>query len=236
MVLQGLLLDSFRFFRNHLFSILIIIVPVVFPIELFRAQYAETLAGQEANLASELPVLMLGLFAYPVYAGGVIFFIASVITGNRLKARACWLLGLKYWAPFLLLSILLGVFTGLGFILFLVPGVIALVRFSFAEFDLLLKGQSPPDALRRSWDETRPYFWLILGGYAIIFAAFYVPYFGLIFVLDDLQVDLGIFEVVLDTLYAVLSVLFTIFRYRVYDIVNERRNLGLRPEPYDDPT
>lgn len=234
MVLQGLLLDTFRFFRNHLFSILVIIVPVVFPIELFRAQYAETLAGQETNLASELPVLMLGLFAYPIYAGGIIFFIASVITGNRLNARACWMLGLKYWAPFLLLSILLGIFTGLGFILFIVPGVIALVRFAFAEFDLLLKGLSPPDAMRRSWYETRQYFWLLLGGYAVIFAAFYVPYFGLIFVLDDLQVDLGIFEVLLDTLYAVLSVLFTIFRYRVYDLVNERRSLGLRPEPYEE--
>ena len=236
MVLQGLLLDSFRFFRNHLFSILLIIVPVVFPIELFRAYYAESLLGQEANLTSELPLLLLGLVAYPIYAGGIIFFIASEISGTRLNARSCWLLGLKYWWPFLLLSLLLGLATGLGFLLFLVPGIIALVRFTFAEFDLLLKGQNPPDALRRSWDETRPYFWLILGGYLVIFAAFYVPYFGLIFVLEDLKVDLGIFEVLLDTLYAVLSVLFTIFRFRVYDVVNERRNLGLRPEMYDDPT
>ena len=89
-------------------------------------------------------------------------------------------------------------------------------------------------ALRLSWDATRPYFWLILGGYLVIFAAFYVPYFGLIFVLEDLKVELGIFEVLLDTLYAVLSVLFTIFRFRVYDLLNERRDLGLRPEPYED--
>ncbi len=235
MVLQGLLLDSFRFFRNHLFSILLIIVPVVFPIELFRTRYAESLVGQESNLSADLPMLALGLLAYPIYAGGVIFFIASVISGNRLKVRSCWLLGLKYWGPFLLLSLLLGAVTGLGFILFLVPGVIALVRFSFAEFELLLKGQSPPDALRKSWEATRPYFWLILGGYLIIFAAVYVPYFGLIFVLEDLKVELGIFEVLLDTLYAVLSVLFTVFRFRVYEFVKERQNLGLRPEPYDDP-
>ena len=112
------------------------------------------------------------------------------------------------------------------------------VSFYNASDDSLIgtDSHSPPDALRRSWEETRPYFWLLLGGYTVIFAAFYVPYFGLIFVLDDLQVDLGIFEVLLDTLYAVLSVLLTIFRYRVYDLVNERRNLGLQPEPYDDPT
>ena len=163
MVLQALLLDSFRFFRNHLFSILLIIVPVVFPIELFRDYYAESLVGQEANLTSEFPVLLLGLLVYPIYAGGIIFFIASVVSGNRLNVRSCWLLGLKYWGPFLLLSLLLGLVTGIGFVLFLVPGVIVLVRFSFAEFDLLLKGQSPVDALRLSWDATRPYFWLILG-------------------------------------------------------------------------
>ena len=235
MTLQALLLDSFRFFRNHILSILLIIVPVVFPIEMFRDHYAASLGGQEANLSSEFPVLLMGLLAYPIYAGGVIFFMASVISGNRLKVRSCWLLGLKYWGPFLLLSLLLGMVTGLGFVLFIVPGVIALVRFSFAEFDLLLKGQSPLDALRRSWDTTRPHFWLILSGYLIIFAAFYVPYFGLIFVLEDLEVELGIFEILLDSLYAVLSVLFTIFRFRVYDLLNERRNLGLRPEePYVD--
>ena len=179
-------------------------------------------------------MLLIGLLAYPIYAGGIIFFIASVISGNRLNARSCWLLGLKYWGPFLLLSLLLGMVTGLGFVLFMVPGVIALVRFSFAEFDLLLKGKSPVDALRLSWEATRPHFWLILAGYLVIFAAFYVTYFGLIFVLEDLKVELGIFEVLLDTLYAVLSVLFTIFRYRVYDLVHQPSSLGLRPEPHED--
>ena len=134
-----------------------------------------------------------------------------------------------------MLSLLLGVVTGLGFVLFMVPGVIALVRFSFAEFDLLLKGKNPVDALRLSWDATRPHFWVILGGYLVsLSAAFYVPYFGLIFILEDLKVELGFFEVLLDALYAVLTVLFAIFRYRVYDLVNERRDLGLRPEPHED--
>lgn len=234
MVLQGLLLDSFRFFRKHLLSILLIIVPVVFPVEFFRASYAESLAGAEKSLLTQWPPLLLGLLVYPIHAGGVIFFIASEVSGTRLNARTCWLLGLRFWWPFLLLSLLLGIATAMGFVLFIVPGVIALGRLSFAEFDLLLNNTSPPDALRHSWDETIPYFWLILGGYLVIFAAFFVPYFGLVFVLEDLSADLGIFEVILDTLYAVLSSLFTIFRFRVYFLANERRNLGLRPEMHDD--
>ena len=234
MVLQGLLLDSFRFFRNHLLSILLIIVPVVFPIELFRASYAETLAGAEETFLTQWPSLLLGLLVYPIHTGGVIFFIASEVSGTRLNARSCWLLGLRFWWPFLLLSLLLGIATALGFLLFIVPGVIALGRLSFAEFDLLLNNNSPPDALRHSWDETRPYFWLILGGYLVIFAAFFVPYFALVFVLEDLSFDLGIYEVILDTLYAVLITLFTIFRFRVYFLANEQRNLGLRPDPYNE--
>jgi hypothetical protein len=226
MLLQGLLADSFRFFRNHLVSILAIVVPVVFPIELFRAGLAASLAGAEESILSQWLPLLIGLLAYPIYAAGVIFFIASVISEKRLTVGSCWLLGLRFWSPFLVLSLLLGIATGLGLLLFLVPGVIALARFSFAEFDLLLKGKSPPDALRRSWDETRPYFWLILGGYLVIFAAFYVPYFGLVYILDDLKVELGIFKVALDTLYAVLNVLFSIFRFRVYDLAGERRTVG----------
>jgi hypothetical protein len=118
--------------------------------------------------------------------------------------------------------------------LFLVPGLIALGRFAFADFDLLLNKHNPADAMRTSWEATRPYFWLILSGYLVIFAAVIAPYFFLVFVLEDLIKDLGIFEVVLDTLYAVLSTLLTIFRFRVYDLAKQRRNLGLRPTDDDE--
>ena len=236
MFLQGLLADSFRFFRNHLVSIVLIIVPVVLPVELFRARYAESLLGSESTFISELPLLLLGLMAYPIYTAGVILFIASEVSGTRLKTRDCWLLGLRFWWTFLLLAMMMGVVTTVGFLLFLVPGLIALARFSFAEFNLLLNGRSPPDAMRLSWDETRPYFWPILGGHLIIFAAVYLPYFALVFVLKDLEVDLGIFHVVLDSLYVVLGSLFTIFRFRVYHLVHERLDLGLRPAADQDPT
>ena len=132
------------------------------------------------------------------------------------------------------LAIFVGGATALGFVLFLFPGLIALGRFAFADFDLLLNKHSPADSVRYSWEATRPYFWLILGGYAVIFAAFYVPYFFLVLVLEDLAKDLGVFEIALDTFYAVLSALITIYRFRVYDLANQRRSLGLRPEPVDE--
>jgi hypothetical protein len=234
MSLQTLLTDSFKFFWNRLFSILLIIVPVVFPIELFRVRYAESFLGPESDFSSQLTTLLLGFAAYPIHAAGVIFFIASVLSGDKLTIRDCWLLGLRFWGPFLLLSLLLGGATALGFMLFLVPGLIVLGRFAFADFDLLLNKHNPADAMRYSWEATRPYFWLILSGYLVIFAAVMAPYFFLVFVLQDLVQDLGIFEVVLDTLYAVLSTLLTIFRFRVYDLANERRNLGLRPTDDDE--
>jgi len=229
MNLQTLLTDSFKFFWNRFISIVLIVVPVVFPIELFRVRYAESFLGPEADFSSQLPTLLLGLAAYPIHTAGVIFFIASVISGNKLDIKDCWLLGLRFWGPFLLLSLLLGAATTLGFMLLLVPGLIALGRFAFADFDLLLNKHSPVDAMRHSWEATRAYFWLILNGYLVIFAAVIAPYFFLVYVLEDLVKDLGIFEVVLDTLYPVLSALLTIFRFRVYDLANERRSLGLRP-------
>ena len=229
MSLQTLLTDSFKFFRNRLFSIVLIVVPVVFPIELFRLRYAESLLGPETDFSSQWPMLLLGLAAYPIHTAGVIFFIASVISGDRLGIKDCWLLGLRFWGPFLMLSLLLGAATTLGFMLFLVPGLIALGRFAFADFDLLLNRHNPVDAMRCSWEATRVYFWLILSGYLVIFAAVIAPYLFLVYVLEDLVKDLGIFEVVLDSLYPVLSTLLTIFRFRVYDLATEKRDLGLRP-------
>jgi hypothetical protein len=236
MSLQTLLTDSFKFFRSRFISIVLIIVPVVFPVELFRVRYAESFLGPEADLSSQLPTLLVGLAAYPIYTAGIIFFIASVISGDKLNVRDCWLLALRFWGPFLLLSLLLGAATALGFMLFLVPGLIVLGRFAFADFDLLLNKHHPADAMRYSWEATRPHFWLILSGYLVIFAAVLAPYFFLVYVLEDLLKDLGVFRVVLDTLYPVLGALLTIFRFRVYDLANERRNLGLRPTHDDETT
>jgi len=229
MSLQTLLTDSFKFFRNRFVSILLIIVPVVLPIELIRVRYAGSLKGSEADFSSELPMLLLGLAAYPIHTAGLIFFIASVISGDKLGVRDCWLLGIRFWGPFLVLSLLQGAATAFGLMLFLVPGLIAIGRFAFADFDLLLNKHNPVDAMRTSWEATRVYFWLILSGYLIIFAAVIAPYFFFVHVLEDLVKDLGIFEVVLDTLYPVLNALLTVFRFRVYDLANQRRDLGLRP-------
>jgi len=229
MSLQTLLTDSFKFFRNRFLSILLIIVPVVLPIELIRVRYTESFLGPEADFSSQVPMLLLGLAAYPIHTAGVIFFIASVISGHRLGVKDCWLLGLRFWGPFLVLSLLLGAATTLGFMMFLIPGLIALGRFAFSDFDLLLNKHNPVDAMRYSWEATRVYFWLILSGYLVIFAAVIAPYFFFMYVLEDLIKDLGIFKVVLDTLYPVLGTLLTIFRFRVYDLAKERRDLGLRP-------
>ena len=234
MGLQTLLTDTFRFFRNHFLFIVMIVVPVVLPVELFRVHYETSFAGTEPDLASQWLPLMLGLLAYPIHAAGIIFYIASVVSGERLGVRACWMLGLRFWGPFLLLSLLLGGAAALGFVLFLFPGLIALGRFAFADFDLLLNKRSPADSVRYSWEATGPYFWLILGGYLVIFAAFYVPYFFLVFVLEDLGKDLGVFEIILDMFYTVLGTLITIYRFRVYDLANQRSRLGLRPEPEDE--
>jgi uncharacterized membrane protein len=62
-----------------------------------------------------------------------------------------------------LTNLLLLVCIGVGMVLFIIPGIIAGVRLSFAPLLVVDEGYGPMDAIGESWRRTRGYFWTIFG-------------------------------------------------------------------------
>jgi hypothetical protein len=73
-------------------------------------------------------------------------------------------MGSYYWIAFLNGFIVL-----IGFILFIVPGIIFLIRLSFAQYAFVFENARGLKALKYSQELTRGYWWAILGRVLILF-------------------------------------------------------------------
>jgi len=200
-----------------------IILPLFIPVEILDAFYRYYFVNENSDLSVQLAPTLWGFLVYPVYTGGTIFYIASAVDGKIIDVQTAWRLGAKFWMPFVLLSVLVGLVTMAGFLLLIIPGIILVARYSFAPFELLLNNKSPLDAMRDSMAGTKKYMWTILGGYlflAIIIDSSY-------YLLGAFFRELAIPGNMLNILYSVLGVMYTIFTFRVYHLAKEQGEKGL---------
>ena len=211
------LTDSWSFFKNHTIALSFIILPIVAPITICNAFYQYFFIGEEFIFSEQYIPMAIDFIAYPIYMIAVIFYISSRISGDKHDTTSLWKLGIKYWQPYIILSIFVSLLVLCGFALLIVPGIILLVRYAFSEFELLLNDKKPLDAMKNSWDATKQYQWVILGGYTLITLALYTPYFMISSLVEEFSISYWVLTTVFDLIISVFSVLYTIFSFRVYE-------------------
>ena len=221
-MLNQFLIDTWYFFKNHIVAISMIVLPIVIPVEILSTIYRQNYTGEEFVLAEQLPPMLLGFVVYPIYTAGIVFYLNSVIVGKGMDARSAWLLGVKFWFPYVLLSIMMGVAIILGVFFFILPGIFLAIRFAFSEFDLLLNRTSPADAMKNSWSLTKDYMWVILGGYAIITLILFVPYYLVTKLFDAPNTYSPVLDTTANIIYSVLEVSYMIFAFRIYDYARQQ--------------
>ncbi len=228
-MLNKSLMDTWSFFKIHVIAISLIILPIVVPIETLTAFYQYFLASEEFVLSERLIPMIIGFVAYPIYAVGVVFYIASVISGETIDAKTSWRLGIKFWVPYVVMSIFIGVVITFGLFLLIIPGIIFAIRYAFSEFELLLNQSKPLDAMKNSWAITKDYIWVILGGYIIITLVLYAPYYLLAWFFDETSVAYWLLVTVLNIIYSVVASLYIIFAFRVYEFAKSQPNQSQNP-------
>lgn len=72
-----------------------------------------------------------------------------------------------FWR-FFFLSLLLSIFIGIGFVLLIVPGIVAIVRLSAAVPALFAEDLAIGEAMNVSWERTRGIFWPLLLAFSIV--------------------------------------------------------------------
>ncbi len=226
-VLKTMLLDGLRLFKSFASGIALIVLPIFIPVELFDAFYTARYIGADPDLAQYLPPMILRFMAHAFYKGALIFYLASLLSGKAIDAKTAWALGIRYWPRLMLLSLLVWITLTAGFVVMIVPGIYLIGRLAFAEFELLLNQRDPLEAMKASWAGTGPYVWLILAGYLIISIGLYGPYYIPAALLNMTESDMGVTMHVINIVYSFLSVIYTLFAFRVYDLSRE----GARVQP-----
>jgi hypothetical protein len=106
--------------------------------------------------------LVFVVVSFWINAGGILA-VSKVVAGEKPSVKKIYADAWKKLWPFSLLLVVLGIAIGLGFLLLIIPGVLFLVWFVFAEFELMLKGSGVKAAMMNSKTLVKGRFWKILG-------------------------------------------------------------------------
>ena len=227
-MLRESLIDSWNFFRIHYMALSAIILPIIIPVEIFTGFYQHAITGKDFVLSNQLIPVVIGLLASPLYSVGVVFYIASIIREEPIDTKTAWMLGIRFWSLYLILNLMTGAMIIAGFMMLILPGLVFVIRFSFSEFDLLLNKSKPLDAMKNSWNLTRPHMSEIFGGFVVITLVLFTPYYLVISLFKESNIFYWVINTGLSILYSVLEVFYTIFAFRIYDYVKQDQS-----KPFD---
>jgi hypothetical protein len=178
-----ILRTAFQLYRRHWRTLMAIAAVVVVPLTLvqygighwFRS-HGQQLHDQAAVSTSfwavasaSLLAALVGLLLYQVLTGAITRTIAAEVTGQDLGLEQSYRFGLARLGPILVVSILVGLATIGGLILFIIPGIYIGVRLAVSIQALVVEGKRGTEAMRRSWDLVGGHWWhaaftILVGG------------------------------------------------------------------------
>jgi hypothetical protein len=154
--------------------------------------------------------------------------LAAVTTDERVLAiKESYETGLAKLLPYLWIAVLIGVITAVGFILFIIPGIIFMVWFSVAFFVFIKEGKGGMEALKGSREYVRGKWWRIFGRIAFIMLfslilSLLVSLIGALFLqIPGGDVIDGLLGVLLTVVVTPISISYMYFLYR------DLRSLGV---------
>jgi len=181
MYVRSIIKDSFHFYVGNIVQIALLCLPILCIAIL--TQYLVFFIP-DFDLAPFVSAV-LGLFFYPIYTAALILFIAKR-TGHEYPSKISLLTAaLKIWAPFVLLTLLVGILIGFGLILLIIPGIWVAIRLSLSEVFLVVGGLKPFDAMNASFAATKEYFWIIFICLFLVMLPIYGMSYGLGYVSEN---------------------------------------------------
>jgi hypothetical protein len=164
---------AFQLYRRHWRTLMAIAAVVVVPLTLlqygighwFRTSGqqlhdpAEVSTSFWAVASASLLAALVALLLYQVLTGAITRNIATEVTGQDLNLEQSYRFGFARLGPILVVSILVGLATLLGLIVFIIPGIYIGVRLAVSTQALVVEGKRGTEAMRRSWDLVGGHWW-----------------------------------------------------------------------------
>src|SRR5215212_2937416 len=171
-----ILSTAFRLYQRHWRTLLAIAAVVVVPItllhyllgDLVRTQGERTRDGvvETATWAAGIAWLLAalaGILMYLVLTGAITRAVAAEVAGKDPSLEQSYRFGFHRLGSVLLVSVLVGLATVGGLILFIIPGIYIGVRLCVSIEALVVEGRRGTEAMGRSWGLVGGHWWHAFG-------------------------------------------------------------------------
>jgi hypothetical protein len=241
--LGDILQAAFEIYRRNAAQLLLIVAIIVVPLSIlgylvshfaFAANTrTETIAGQRVevlqsrsffvSLLAALLAAAISVIITAILQAAMLRAAAQATIGDPVDVESSYRWGLRRFGSVLLVSIMVGIVVAIGFILLIIPGIIALTFLAVAVPALVVENVRGTDAMRRSATLVSGHFWHVLG--VIVVAAIITGIIGsLIRAIGGSNTVLGaIFGAIGQIIVAPYSALVSVLLY--LDVRARRENL-----------
>jgi hypothetical protein len=172
-----ILSTAFQFYQRHWRTLLAIAAVVVVPFtllqylfgDLIRARGEETANGVVIETASwavgiaGLVTALAALLMFLVLTGAITRAVAAEVAGEDPGVEQSYRFGFHRLGSVLLVSVLVGLATVAGLILFVIPGIYIGVRLAVSIEALVVEGRRGTQAMGRSWELVGGHWWHAFG-------------------------------------------------------------------------
>ncbi len=165
-------------------------------------------------------VQVVNLLIKPVYVGGFIVLLHTLLYKTGKSTANCFIAGIMRWPQMLLANILTSVLVFAGLMLFIVPGIWIFSRLFLVPYLVMLDKQSPVNSIINSYNMTAGYAFKILNDVAILFLML-LAVIVLLSVLNIVYLPLMLFILLL------FQGLLQVVCYRHYEILRDSNNSEL---------
>lgn len=166
--LSTLLDEAFGLYRRHLGLFVLLAAAVVVPVDLVVSgiglgQITSDYDADPPLEAALVPAAVSALVTVPLITAMLVHALLAIARGETPTAGSAARDGLDAFTPVLVVVLLAGLIVALGFVAFIVPGIVALVFLSVAVQSVVVEGRRGTDALRRSFELVRGNGWWTFG-------------------------------------------------------------------------
>jgi hypothetical protein len=175
-----ILSTAFRLYQRHWRTLLAIAAVVVVPLTLLQylfgdwlrnrgevTSYQEISTATWAVGAAWLVAGLAGLLMYLVLTGAITRAVAAEVAGEDPSLEQSYRFGFHRLGSVLLVSVLVGLATIAGLILFIIPGIWIGVRLAVSVEALVVEGRRGTQAMGRSWELVGGHWWHAFGALVV---------------------------------------------------------------------
>lgn len=171
----GEILDvSFTLYRRH-FAPLAGVALVCSGIPVILNMFIQASGGMLQNLPLVLVYYIVFAALSSIATAATLFIVSDSYLGRTIDARAALRRAGPFIGRILICSMLTGLVVFIGFMFFVIPGIIFLAGLILAIPAVVIEGKRAGAALARSWELTRGSRWRMLGLLLVLIILLYIP-------------------------------------------------------------